>query len=328
MVRWSLAFRSRRSLADFGVRVGALPVTLPSSAGGALIAPWATRVAGPGCGGLLLLTAALGGCGGPCASIGAPIGLGVVDDERLTEVSGLAWAGGDRWWAHNDTDEEPALYGLDAEGVVRAVVSMAAVEPVDVEDVALRVEGGQPAELLVGDIGDNDADREQIVLLRLAAPDPEAGDAVASVSRTEWTYEDGVARDAEALLVDPADGAPFVVTQEPDGSAAVFRAEPASSVRQELARVGTIEPFGGEDTRVTAGDVSPDGLRVALRTRTHVAAWELREGEGLADAFARAPCVAPLTEELQGEALAFDHSGFATLSEGSAQTLWWYPWGP
>ena len=46
--------------------------------------------------------------------------------------------------------------------------------------------------------------------------------------------------------------------------------------------------------------------------------WDRREGESLADAFAREPCEAPAAIETQGEALALDLDGrgFITISEG------------
>ncbi|HMV65418.1 MAG TPA: hypothetical protein PKA64_01115, partial [Myxococcota bacterium] len=162
----------------------------------------------------LALAPLLGSGCGVCASIGEPVDLGIVDDDRVEEASGLAW-GGAAWWAHNDTDETPALYAIDGQARVVAQVRMLAVSPVDVEDIAARYEGGAPVELLIGDIGDNDGDRDEIVLLRAPTPAVESGDL--RVERVVWTYDDGEARDAEALLVDPTDGAPYVITQEADG---------------------------------------------------------------------------------------------------------------
>ena len=49
-----------------------------------------------------------------------------------------------------------------------------------------------------------------------------------------------------------------------------------------------------------------------------------RTDRSVADAFVGEPCLAPATEETQGESIAFtaDGAGYITVSEGSNPTVW------
>jgi len=68
---------------------------------------------------------------------------------------------------------------------------------------------------------------------------------------------------------------------------------------------------------VTAGDISPDGSRVAIRTYTDVYEWAVT-GDDVAQALQRDPTVSPLPPTEQGEALAYgaDSRTLLTSSEG------------
>jgi len=247
--------------------------------------------------------------------------LGTVSDARIDEASGLAWGGGDTYWVHND-DGDPDMFVVNASGDVLAVVRLGSVVPVDIEDVAMRFEGGQPAELLVGDIGGESGDRESVGLYRLDPTNP--ADGTINVSYEVLTYPDGEDRDAEALLVDPTDGTPYIVTQEKDDTARIFRSGPEIKVSRVLEDLGTLGVVGGKS--VTAGDVSVDGAWVALRSSSKVWLWAREPGQDLATVFSTEPCELDLAVEPQGEALAFDLAGFATLSEGAGQPLLHYDW--
>lgn len=247
--------------------------------------------------------------------------LGAVSDPRVDEASGLAWGGGDTFWVHND-DGDADMFVVDTSGAVLAVVRLGSVEPVDIEDIAMRYEGGQPAELLVGDIGGESGDRESVGLYRLDPSNPV--DGTVNVTYEVLTYPDGQDRDAEALLVDPTDGTPYIVTQEKDDTARVFRSGPDIKISRALEDLGVLDAVGGKS--ITAGDVSVDGAWVALRSSEKVWLWPREPGQDLASVFAGEPCELDLAVEPQGEALAFDPSGFVTISEGVDQPLLRYDW--
>ena len=127
------------------------------------------------------------------------------------ELSGLVRSRSGGFWTHNDSGDSPRIFGLGRDGRLRSEVALAGAENVDWEDIAIR---GRT--LYVGDIGDNLAQRPEIVVYRL--PEPPPGATSAAAERIALRYPDG-AHDAEALLVDPRDGSLVIVTKDFGGIA-------------------------------------------------------------------------------------------------------------
>jgi hypothetical protein len=293
----------------------------------------------------VLVAAALGGCGEDAAprvtsAPGAPSPAlrptasplceplrsqvtGRVRTPAATELSGLVASRRQRrvLWTHNDSGDSARVLAVTPAGRLLAEVALAGAENVDWEDIAVGPRPGGGDALYVGDIGDNDAVRGEVAVLRVDEPRVPAGGglrASAPATRLALRYADGP-RDAEALLVDPFTGALVVVTKSFDGIAGVYVAErPVAGATTVLRRRGRLSLGGGD--AVTAGDVSADGRTVALRTYGRVVVWQRRSGEPLAATLRRRPCVArrDLFGEGQGEALALTAGGrgFLTVSEG------------
>jgi hypothetical protein len=185
---------------------------------------------------------------------------------ELREASGVAASRRTpgRLWAHNDSGE-PVLFALDTSG---AVAGRVRVEGAAVEDWEAVAVGPCPAGscLYIGDVGDNDADRERITIYRLAEPSGATGSTQVT-DVFHGAYPDG-AHDAEALLIAP-DGRVHIVTKGETGPVALYRfpagARPGTTLR--LEPVGRPRESGGQrrGERITDGAVSPDGEWVALR---------------------------------------------------------------
>ena len=258
--------------------------------------------------------------------------------DGLTEASGLvaSRAHPGVLWTHEDAGSGPELFPLSPTGSDLGRVTVRGAAAVDWEDIALLPgRDGAPDRLVLGDIGDNPgADvREttpvQVVVVDEPAPggDPSARAATEVVASVEVVYEDG-SRDAESLLADPLTGDVLIVSKQWDlAPAGVYRVpaaalEPGSgTVRVEAERVATVG--GSLAALFTSGDVSPDGLLVALRTYTDVRLWDRAPDESVGEALARpAACRIPVSEP-QGEAVAFtvDGRGLVTLSEGRGAPL-------
>lgn len=147
----------------------------------------------------------------------------------------------------------------------------------------------------------------------------------------ELTYEGGP-NNAEALLVDPRDGAIVVVTKKDNGKSDIFTAAPPFVVgtKATLRKVGTIEiglpPYVGSKL-VTGASITRSGDLLMLRTYTSAYAWTRRPGESIASAFAGTRCSLPARTEAQSEAIAAspDGSGFYTISEGASPPLTFVP---
>ena len=245
---------------------------------------------------------------------------GRVSTRAATELSGLVVSTmrRDVLWSLNDSGNPASLIGFTTAGRRVAEALVEGAENTDWEDLA----AGRRGTLLVGDIGDNLAQRPSVSVLKV--PEPRAGaGAVAPTARYELRYPDG-ARDAEALLFDRSNGALVIVSKSfgPAGGVYVAR-RPSSRQVTTLRRAGTITLDEGE--AVTAGDVSADGRTIMLRTYDRAFAWRRRAGESVAAALRRRPCVvdAGLLGEGQGETLALtpDGGAFYTVPEGPRPLL-------
>jgi hypothetical protein len=187
---------------------------------------------------------------------------------ELPEGSGLAASRRTpgRFWSHNDSGD-PVLFALDTNGRVTGRLSISGATVEDWEAVAV---GPCPSGscIYVADIGDNEAERKQITVYRIAEPAEASGSA--KVADTfHATYPDG-SHDAETLLVTP-EGRLLIVTKGESGPVSLYRfpADLRTGTTMRLERVGGPRKTGSpaeKDDRITDGAVSPDGIWIVLRS--------------------------------------------------------------
>jgi len=225
-------------------------------------------------------------------------------------------------WTHNDSGAGPHVLAFSPDGRLRADLRVTGAENVDWEDIALGPAASRGGVLFVGDIGDNPAQRPQIVVY--SVPEPVLGGPgvargpTAPARRLTLRYPDG-AHDAEALLVDGATGTLAIVTKSFEGEAGVYVTRRLTATRPVmLTRAGRLSLGAG--AAITAGDVSGDGSAVVLRSYDRAFVFARRGGEPLTRTLRRRPCLAEvdLAAEGQGEALALTAGGgaFYTVPEG------------
>jgi hypothetical protein len=257
-----------------------------------------------------------------CGRLRATV-LGHVGDAAATELSGLVASASQPGvlWAHNDSGDRPRIFALSrADGSVLASLDVPGAQAVDWEDIAV----GPGGDLLLGDIGDNDAKRPDVVVYRVPEPRPAEHPATtAPAQATTLTYPDG-AHDAETLLADRKTGEIVIVTKTLSGHSGVYRARLGAGARQRLRLVGHVD-FGLAGL-ATGGDVSADGRIVAVRTYTGLYVWRRRAGVSIARTLVDGDrCVgeADLGGEGQGESLALARDGrsFYTVPEGASPAL-------
>ncbi len=255
-------------------------------------------------------------------------------DPRISESSGLATASTSGIvYTHNDSGDEARFFAVDAAtGETRTVYRLPDVQARDWEDMARGPDEDGVSSLWLGDIGDNNARRDNGLLVhRVREPSPTRRERVTTEPPTSFRlrYPDGPG-DAETLLVHPRTGRLYVVTKPLSGGGLVYaapeRLDPdGPNVLEQVAAVSvdTTGTLGGPgigglaQLLVTAGDIAPDGRHVALRTYTDLYEWEL-EGDDVAGAFEGEPTVTPLPATRQGEGLAYTEDSRAVLvsSEG------------
>lgn len=260
-----------------------------------------------------------------------------VANPELKELSGLtrSLATNDWLWAHNDSGDSARLFRVGLDGSDGGIVDVPQTNAIDWEDIATLRWQGQPA-LLIGDIGDNNAQRAAITLY--AVRDPGAtGTSAALLWQLNLRYPNGP-RDAEGLAVDPLNGDILILSKR-EKPPVIYRVPlpdkpptPGSVVTAEL--VGPVlhlpvptavdladDPkFGFLRDWPTAFDIAPDGLSAVVTTYKDAHRYHRAAGEDWAAAFARVPERIDLPQWKQTEAGGFTADGqqFCAASEQRA----------
>ncbi len=215
---------------------------------------------------------------------------------ELREVSGCAVSHRSprTVWVHNDSGDTPRVFNVNLDTRAVRTVKITGAEAVDWEDMATLPNG----DLLIADIGDNAKQRDSIVLYQMTEPSRTAK-TVAAAPRS-LRYEDGP-HNSEALVVDPIDGTPYVITKEESGVASVYVAS-----GDRLKPVATIT-IDGESlffpNLITGADALPDGSGIVLRT--YQSGYLLRRpaGKPFVETFSAKPRPFELPFMLQPEAI-------------------------
>lgn len=270
---------------------------------------------------LLLLAT---GCSAPRCD--PPVRTGELPEE-LRESSGVDFSLrlDGLLWSHNDSNADAVLFAIDSAGAIHGRVRVRGATNVDWEDLAVAPCGSGPDVCVwIGDIGDNEARRDHVVIYRLA--EPSVGEGVSAPAEAfPARYPDG-ARDAETLVLGPG-ARPHIVTKGRKGGIELFRypepLRPGATATLERVHVFTDTAVALPE-QVTGGDWSADGRWLALRTYATLYLWRMEEG---LPTTALVPGGVPLDSlrEYQGEGVALRDDGAVVLTSeavvGEAATV-------
>jgi hypothetical protein len=266
---------------------------------------------------------------------GPPAQIAALKDKAVKESSGIAASRRFHgvYWTHNDSGDGPLIYAFDRRGSSKGVWRVSGATARDWEDIAA---GPGPSAgksyLYIGDIGDNQEKRAEIVVYRVPEPEINAkGSSKGKPAATDQSeairlrYPDG-SHDAESLLVHPRTGSIYIVTKIAFAHPGVYEA--AAPIKAgppiTLKRVGTLEVpslFGGI---ITGGAISPDGRGVAFCDYIQGYEAVLENANSSFDTIWKRPLTAiSLGSRKQGEAITYRVDGKALLmtSEGSPMPL-------
>ena len=261
----------------------------------------------------------------------------VLQDSRLKELSGIAASvvNPGILYVHNDSGDSSRWFAISPDGGLKSVCYFngnphLGLGVVDVEDIAVCTGPESGAHYVyLGDIGDNDAARENIVIYRVKEPVLSASGDYIKVNADPLVlrYPDGP-RDAETLLADPVEKLLYVVSKRED-SVSVYSTPLNFKAHDTLVLTLRAKLFfagSGKTKWITAGDISASGSRILLKSYTQVFYWQRDAGESVWQALQRKPTVLPYVIEPQGEAIGFtvDGKGYYTVSEGVNPTLYYY----
>lgn len=205
--------------------------------------------------------------------------VGHITNPQIVESSGLVASRQHRgvFWTHNDGGgpKRQLLYGIDRTGKPLADFDVVGVEILDWEDIALDNAG----HLYIGDIGNNDARREEISVYEIDEPDPESLLHAVSVNRTWKLRFPKQQFDCEALFVWKSHG--YIISKVTNNkNAEIFRfplADAKDPVKlDKVARLPVASP-------VTGADISSDGRRLGLVCHAGAFIFEINGKVGYAD---------------------------------------------
>lgn len=255
---------------------------------------------------------------------------GLVLDERLREVSGLAASRthADVLWMLNDGGNDAALYAVSRRGRVLARFALDGVANTDWEDLAAFELDGRRY-LLVADTGDNGGLRRTLQLHVLQEPETLQDGTLKPAWSIAFRWPDGP-RDSEAVAVDAAAGQVLLFSKKrrpPELFSVPLQPGPRRAVAQRVARLAGIpQPTPQERQarhsraalkgQVTAADLSPDGRRLAVMTYHDVAVYTRTPGEPWGEAVTRTPTVRDLPWIPQAEAMAWSAGGRGLFATG------------
>lgn len=268
-----------------------------------------------------------------CASYAEPEQSGTVADAALNEISGLAASRKNPGvlWVLEDHLAPNEVVAIDLGGHTLGRVVLDGTVNNDWEDLAVGPCGEEQC-LFVGEIGDNNHDREWHGVYRFVEPEVDlAGglDVTVAPELFQFVYPDGN-YDAEAMTILP-DGRPMVLTKEydTDQSTAYSFENLNPFTTATLVRHGRFFTGSGDEggaAAVTGASLWADGRTLLVRTYGHVWSYALSSSDtaGL-DALDTAIRVELTTgSERQGESITFDpHSkGYFTISEDVNPPVW------
>ncbi len=268
-----------------------------------------------------------------CVDYADAITSGTLRGTDAEELSGLV-ASRSRpglLWAHNDGNgNRLKLYAIDRDAKLRKEIRIRDLELDDLEDIAMGP-GPDPARdyLYLADTGDNENNRDEIRVIRFPEPDIDTAEEISSeeVDVYRFRYDDHDPHDAEALLVDPANGDIYIITKHgPDERRTrVYMAEAPldSSGRNTLVEILRDDDAADLRGSVVAADISTDGSRIALLFKEEATRiWTREPGQSIGEVLALPACHAPSAPGQQ-EALAWsaESDSFYLVPEGASPAL-------
>lgn len=257
------------------------------------------------------------------------------DIPGLSESSALARSNlsTDLLWTLNDSGNPAELFAVDTQDTLSAKITVEGARNFDWETLASYVDHGQPR-LLIGDVGDNFAQRKQVELLLLDEPSIHAATPhgeVRPLRQITLRFPDGP-RDCEAVFVDAHARRIFLISKR--DTVPRLYSLPLPEDPSEKSSEIEVAQFDGElniprapaltlwphwINWITAADLSADGLHLAVMTPSQVHLYTRMPEEGWPAALQRPPLTVslPMLPQAEGVAWSADGGTLIVTSEGT-----------
>lgn len=255
---------------------------------------------------------------------------GTMKKNVMPETSGLACSRTTPGylWAHGDENlgDNRKIVAVSPAGTLAMTVKInsGSIDRDDWEDIATGTYNGTNY-IFIGAFGDNDLEyKDQYYIFYFEEPAITSGTQTISVNAIRFGYPDNKAHNTETLLYDNVEQVFYIADKVKDGVCTLFslpfRTDYGSD-KQTLTKVTELGN-GSDFNFLTAGDITPDGHWMAIKSKKYVLLWERQGDESLSTTVLRDPVqVAAYKKEDQGESLAWlDNTTFYTTSDSKSDT--------
>ncbi len=194
----------------------------------------------------------------------------------LNEASGLESSGENLFWCHNDRGGEPIVYGLDSLGQMTRSILLTDARNEDWEDLALSEDGT----LYIGDFGNNDNDRNDLVIYKVGNME-EANSNAVTAETIHFELEDqfdfppdksDFLFDVEGIFVFGTSLYLFIKDRSnPFLGETKMYTLPSDAGYHTARLIGRISTASKKkEGAITGADISPDGKTVALLSNENI----------------------------------------------------------
>ncbi len=246
-----------------------------------------------------------------------------ITDPGLEEVSGIVVSRDQTgyFWVHNDSGDSATLYMIDLQGRLIMTALLEGIEAIDWEDIAL-VECDGTDLLIIGDIGDNGAERDHVSVHIVEEPKYTGEPAMVIPAQLIKTYtiqyEEGP-RDSESINYHPVSRQVSIITKR-EKNVMLYSFDLDDSRQKVLSSLGEIAL-----RNFTSADINDKG-ELLIKNYKSIFFWEADSQINVI--ISKTPVRIPYLPEPQGEAIGWDGlGGFYTLSElneDAKQILYYY----
>ncbi|MRH99495.1 hypothetical protein GH721_03020 [Kriegella sp. EG-1] len=206
--------------------------------------------------------------------------------ESLKEISGMAAYNQNAMWAVEDSGNKDELYKVNFKGDIERKLEVKNAKNHDWEDLTTDTNGN----LYIGDFGNNDNERKNLVIYKLSNPELEKGDKI-TAEKIEFKYpnqdkfppkKSKMYFDAEALF--HWNGFLYIISKNRskpyDGKTMLYRIPDKVGAYEAEFLAEWVTCLDSHSCSITSADISSDGKTIALLSNGliwHITDFDLTE---------------------------------------------------
>ncbi|XP_069134452.1 uncharacterized protein [Argopecten irradians] len=258
--------------------------------------------------------------------------IGNVEDSRVMKISGCAASRKHPGilYIHNDHHHAgPTIFAIDST-TAQVIGSFTLTNAVnaDWEDIAVGpcpFRSGSSC-IFIGDIGTDKGHPAADNIYLIEEPDSVKGSKNITYEKMLQYSCDELGSDS--LMVDPS-GELYMIAIQRGGDGGYYHIPKSAwnaNSRVHITAIGQMNLNTDDEKNPVAGDISPDGTAVLVKTKHEMLLWRF-DANNLRDLFQRPPMPVPYIYVWQDEAVCWNHdgTGYYTIPEGTKPPLHFYP---